>query len=48
LSALGNTPWEARQRIDAAIAGVFERPLALQHRRDIGSRQYIDALTLAA
>jgi phosphoribosylamine-glycine ligase len=44
LSALGATPWEAREKIHAAIAQGFERPLPLQYRSQVAEKAYIDSL----
>ncbi len=44
LSALAPTPWEARDKIRAAIAEGFTQPLALTYRQEIGEEAYIRAL----
>jgi phosphoribosylamine--glycine ligase len=45
LSALGETPWEARAKIDEAIEQGFGMPLHLEYRKDIASQDYINQLT---
>ncbi len=42
--ALGETPWEARDKIHGAIEDGFEGPL--EYRQDIASKDYIDSLKL--
>ncbi len=44
LSALGQTPWAARQKIHEAIAAGFEQPLVLQYRRQVAQEAYIAEL----
>lgn len=44
LSALGQTPWEARQKIHTAIDQGFNRLSKLEFRQDIASEEYIQKL----
>lgn len=44
LSALANTPWEARHKIHTAIKHGFGRPLSLKYRYDIADKDYINSL----
>ncbi len=41
LSALGVTPWDARDKIHEAIAMGFGHPLSLEYRRDVAEEVYI-------
>ncbi|HSX33122.1 MAG TPA: hypothetical protein VLF91_02180 [Candidatus Saccharimonadales bacterium] len=45
LSALGETPWQARQKIHSALARGVHQPMSLHYRSDIGDEQYIASLT---
>ncbi|MGI9027405.1 MAG: hypothetical protein ACR2FM_00985 [Candidatus Saccharimonadales bacterium] len=44
LSALGDTPWQARHKIDAAIVAGLGRPLPLQQREEVAQKRYIKNL----
>lgn len=44
LSALGDTPWDARDKIHEAIENGFGQPLALQYRDEVAQQEYIKAL----
>jgi phosphoribosylamine--glycine ligase len=44
LSALGTTPWEARQKLHAAIEDGVSQPLNLHFRGDIGNEDYVRSL----
>jgi phosphoribosylamine--glycine ligase len=46
LAALGGTPWEARDKIHAAIQDGFEQPQPLEFRRQVGEEKYIKGLSL--
>lgn len=45
LSALGQTPWDARQKIHAAIDQGFNRLSKLEFRQDIAAQEYIRSLS---
>jgi phosphoribosylamine--glycine ligase len=47
LSALGETPWQARQKIHDAIRSGIREPLPLHYRHDVGDEKYISDLAQA-
>jgi phosphoribosylamine--glycine ligase len=44
--ALGNTPWEARDKINEAIESSFGSSLPLDYRKQIGKHEYIQSLSI--
>ncbi len=47
LSALGDTPWDARTKIHDAITVGFHHPLPLEYRQQVAQKAYIQNLALA-
>lgn len=46
LSALGETPWDARQKIQEAIMYGFGSPVRLHYRRQVADKKYIQNMQL--